>query len=35
MWRESMLLLGEDWTDDVFGALQAVGAPLKLQRDET
>jgi AcrR family transcriptional regulator len=29
MGGESMLLLGEDWADDVFGALETVGALLK------
>jgi hypothetical protein len=33
MGGESMLLLGEAWTDDVFGALQAVGALLKPTRE--
>ena len=30
-----MLLLGEEWTDDVLGALRAVGALLKLNREDT
>lgn len=34
MGGESMLLLGDAWADDVFGALQAVGALLKLDREE-
>jgi AcrR family transcriptional regulator len=33
MGGESMLLLGDDWSEDVFGALQAVGALLKLDRE--
>jgi AcrR family transcriptional regulator len=35
MGGESMLLLGEEWTDDVLGALRAVGALLKLKREDT
>lgn len=34
MGGESMLLLGEEWTDDVLGALRAVGALLKLNRED-
>jgi len=30
----SMLLLGDSWAADVFGALHAVGALLKLDRKE-
>jgi AcrR family transcriptional regulator len=35
MGGESMLLLGEEWADDVFGALRAVGVLLKLNREDT
>jgi AcrR family transcriptional regulator len=34
MGGESMMLLGDTWTDDVFAALRAVGDLLKLNRKE-
>ena len=34
MGGESMLLLGEDWTDDVFRALRAVGTLLRRKHQE-
>ena len=34
MGGESMMLLGNTWTDDVFAALHAVGDVLKLDREE-
>ncbi len=35
MGGESMLLLGDGWADDVFGALQSVGALLKPTGEES
>ena len=35
MGGESMLLLGQEWKDDVLGSLRAVGALLKPSREDT